>query len=501
MNNHSIWQISTTPVQYSRLEEDIEVDVLVIGAGITGMTAALTLLQAGKSVALIDAGQVGGVTTGLSTGNLYVPVQPLYQNIVSKYNLEIACEIAQSRLFAMDYIEKIVKDYQIECHFSRRPWYGYMQKNPEILENECETFKKMQVEVDYTHDLPFDLKGKKAMVIPNQARFNPLQYVVSMVSLLQKEGCRVYENTRVISLEEKEHCIARTEKATIHSKKVLMATHTPIGINSTHLFTAPYRSYVLGAYIKGENYPDVHLWKMDNPTFSICTQAMSQNKPEIVLVAGSHHKTGQDSDMNSHYRKIESFLEKHFELEKIAFHWSAQHYHAADNIPYIGLAHHGSKHIYMATGYFADGLIYGTLGGLMVSERILKEHSPWDKIYKAQRFAPVASMPFLAQENWNIMGEYLSDLPLFGKEKLDEIKPGEGKVVEIDQEKYAISRDDNNQLHKVSAVCTHMKCIVNWNNAEKTWDCLCHGSRFTCQGEVIEGPATQNLKKYDRDES
>lgn len=495
MNTVSLWEaISLRTSSYPELSHDIEVDVAIIGGGITAITAAEQLIRAGKKVAVIEAGKIGGVTTGYSTGNLYIPVQPFYQNIENKFNLETAKAIAHSRKFAIDYIESHIKEKNINCGYSRRPWYGYTADHERIsLDKEVELFKKMEIPIEYVNELPLAFKFKKAILMPNQARFNPLQYVISMAEYLAKNGCLIFENTRVTHIKENDVCFLETAHGKVKAQKTIMATHTPIGINPAQMFMAPYRSYVVSVRLKNNNYPEGHFWDLDRPPHATCTHAVSSANPELLMVAGSHHKVGQEKDTIKHFKELEKFLNDHFSVAEVAYQWSAQHYQSADTIPYIGLASRSAKHSYIATGYFADGLIYGSLAGIIISDLILEKNNPLIDIYQSNRFDPIASATFLTKESMNVFIQYLKDYPLFSSNKYDDIKIGEGRIVEINQEKCAISRDENNQLHIVSAVCTHMKCIVDWNNAEKTWDYPCHGSRFKQDGQIIEGPALLDL--------
>ncbi|ASQ45600.1 FAD-dependent oxidoreductase [Legionella clemsonensis] len=500
MKGSSLWEtISPKEVSYPPLAENIEVDVAIIGGGITGITAAAALLQAGKKVAVLEAHKIGGMTTGNSTGNLYIPVQPYYQTIVSNFDLHTAKQVADSRKLAIDYIEKNVTNYNIHCQFHRRPWYAYTasEEKEQLLQKEVETLKQIGVEIDYTSSLPFDLKFRKAAVMPNQARFNPLQYVRSLAAALADKGCLVFENTRATAVKETEKCLVFTKQAEVHANSIFMATHTPLDINPAQMFTAPYRSYVVGAYLTKDNYPEGHLWEFETPSHILSTHALTKSHPEILLLSGSHHKTGQGKDMKKHFAELEGFLEQYFTGLEIAFRWSAQHFQSADKIPYIGLANRMTKKIYMATGYFADGLTYGTLAGLLIADLILNKTNPFAEIYYANRFTPLSSIGFITKENLNVLAQYAKDLPLGTTDNFAALPIGEGKVVDIDGEKWAVSRDELNKLQIVSAVCTHMKCIVNWNNAEQTWDCPCHGSRFSPNGEVLEGPATYNLEKKE----
>lgn len=480
-------------ITYPSLTQDIEVDVAIIGGGITGVTAAHHLIQQGKKVAIIEAYQMGGVTTSSSTGNLYVPVQPYYQNILSKFNQETVTAIALSRQFAIDYIEKIIQEKNIQCAFARRPWFLYSNDQHKIsfLEKEAEVIKKTGISVNFTQDLPLPFKFKKAITMENQARFNPYSYVTALANDLHRRGCEIFEDTRIVKVEEKDNrCIFQGENGKIIAKNGIIATHTPIGVNLIQFFTGAYRSYGVAVHLQDNLYPEGHFWDLDESHHATCTHTVSAMKPDMLIVAGNHHKTGQDPDAKTRFQQLEKFLKDHFKVSETVFRWSAQHYHAADDVPYIGLSH-GSKNIYLATGFFADGLVYGTLAGIIIGDAITHKNNNWAEIYRSTRLTPIASASFVLKESLDILTQYMKDWPII--EKHPDLKINEAKVIEINGEKCGVYRDEHNQIHRVSAVCTHMKCIVNWNNAEKTWDCPCHGSRFTFKGEVIEGPAQRNL--------
>ena len=504
MDTQSLWKaITVKSTDYPVLDKDIEVDVAIIGGGITGVTAALHLIESGKKVAILEAEEVGGVTTGFSSGNLYVAVQPYFQNIISKFGLETAKQIAHSRKLAIDTIEKNVNAQNIKCHFSRRPWYVYTEDEDKIpfLQKEVEVFNQMEIPVNTVNSLPLPIKFKKAALMENQARFNPLQYVVSLAEHLQSKGCLIFEKTRVMNISEgNDRCSLETARGKVTAKNTIIATHTPIGISSTQLFTAPYRSYVVAAHLNDNVYPEGHFWDLNHPHHAICTHSISSDHPELLLVAGNHHKVGQAKDANSHYTGLEQFLRKNFSIKEFAYRWSSQHYHAADDIPYIGLASRSAKNTYIATGYFADGLVYGTLAGMIIGDLISNKENALSKIYNSNRFTPIASASFLMRENSNVFLQYLKDLPQLKAKSVDDVKAGEGKVLDIKGEKCGVYRDNNQKLHIVSAVCTHMMGIVTFNNAENTWDCPCHGSRFTTEGDVIEGPAKAPLTKINERE-
>lgn len=497
MESKPIWSDFAPAGKFETLLNDISTEVVIIGAGITGVTAALNFINQGKKVTIIEAKSVGGYTTSHSTGNLYIAVQPYYQNIYKKFNEQVTAQIAHSRKFAIDFIESTIKNLQINCGFHRRPWFLYTndKKRFDFLEKEVEIFQKINIPIKYIDSIPLPLTCKKAAVMPDQARINPYQYIQELAQYLHRQGCLIYENTRAIEVKEtKTGCEIKTAQAKIHCQQVMIATHTPIGINPLQFFVAPYRSYVVAS--QQDSLPECHTWDLDDPHHSICTHPLGSEQANVLMLAGSHHKTGQESNTSRHFSILQNFLKKELGITSHFYQWSAQHFKAADDVPYIGLAHRGAKNVYTATGYFADGLVYGTLAGILLADLMLGKENALNSIYTTKRFNLKSAGAKLIKENTNVFLQYLKDYTLlFKKTDYKDLKPGEGKVVQIDQEKWAVCRDKNNQLHRVSAICTHMKCMVHWNNSEQSWDCPCHGSRFSKEGEVLEGPATMPLKK------
>jgi glycine/D-amino acid oxidase-like deaminating enzyme/nitrite reductase/ring-hydroxylating ferredoxin subunit len=500
VKTESIWEKVSTPVSYPPLTQDIHADVLIIGAGITGMTAGFELAKAGVTAVIVEAHRAGDGTTGYSTGNLYVPVQPYYQHIRSKFDKETIRVVAHSRKEALDYIERTVKECGIDCHFSRRPDYMFTEtRSKDFIEKEFETLKEAGIAVEYTQDIPFPTDAKRAIYFPDQARFNPKTYIDGLAKAFTQKGGKLFEKTEIKEAEERNgQCRARTKRHTITARAMIMATHTPKGIHTMQMLAAPYRSYVVAAKLEGNQYPNGHFWNADPNGYISSTHAVYGQELDMLMVAGGHHKTGQaaHADAEHYYKNIESYIRERFKVDAILHRWSAQHYQAADDVPYIGLAHHRSKHFYVAGGYFADGLTYGTTAGCILADRIQDKANPWAKTYEATRFTPIASAGAAIRENVNVLSEYLKDLPgCRDATRFADIKPGEGGIVEMHGEKFAAYRDEDHALHVVSAVCTHLKCIVRFNNAEKTWDCPCHGSRFALDGGVLEGPAWEPLEK------
>lgn len=502
MDTISLWKaITEQTVEFSSLKEDIEVDVAIVGGGITGLTAAYQLVNHQQTVAILEKDNIGQGTTGFSTGNLYIAVQSYFHAIERRFGAAVVEDVLSSRREAIDFIENLILTNNIKCNFQRRPWFLFTNSQEKI--RQLETEKKLMslachVEEVSNKELPWPCK--KAIKIDHQARLNPYEYCLQLARILKNKKCLLYENTQAIEYKEmKDKCVIFTAKNKVIAKKVFIATHVPFGIHKTQKFVSPYRSYVIAAKIKDGIYPDGNYWDLEDPHHVISTHSTNQdNIIDIIAIAGCHHKTGQAKMAKDNFIRLENFLGRIFSLSSIEYRWSAQHYQPADMLPYIGLTTGSSRNIYIATGFFADGLTYGTLAGLIVSDLILGNHNHYSSIYDSNRHTPIAKAPAYLKENANVLIQYMKDFPAFDNIKsIEQLKKGCGKVVDLKGEKVAAYRDPDGKLHCVSAVCTHMKCIVDWNNAERTWDCPCHGSRFSHDGKVLEGPAILPLKPID----
>ncbi len=502
LNTSSLWKVLTPKnIHFPALDQNIEVDVAIVGGGITGLLTAYLLIQAGKKVAVLEKDDIAENTTGYSTGNLYVPVQPFYQNVCKHFNLETVKSVIQSRQAAIDFIERLVLEHKIECHFERRPWYLHTNDKNKIkfIEKEAEIFSKANCQIaDKNLELPFAFQ--KAIRMDNQGRINPMKFTLQVASILKDKGCLIYENTPVLKFEEThDHCSLLTPNNKIRAHKIVLATHVPLGINGKQMLLGPYRSYVVAAKLEKNQSFNGNYWDVESPHHAISTHSAGATMDiDILAIAGRHHKTGQFKNTLKNFKELEKYLYTIFKIDKVEYHWSAQHYQSADSLPYIGLLSSNYHHIYMATGFFADGLVYGAVSSMIIADLMMHRSNLWHEVFDSTRFTPMASAPSFIKENSNVFIQYMKDFP--GKcdtRSQKDIHYGEGKIIESKGEKIAAYRDMNGTLYSVSAVCTHMKGIVEWNSAEKTWDCPCHGSRFTPEGKVIEGPALKPLIKKE----
>jgi glycine/D-amino acid oxidase-like deaminating enzyme/nitrite reductase/ring-hydroxylating ferredoxin subunit len=496
MGKMSVWKEQTGETSFPSLNSDITVDVVIIGGGITGITAAYNLFKAGKKVAVIEARKIGGGATGYSTGNLYCTIgSPGLQTVLKHFDEERLTEVVASRAAAVDFIEQRVKEYNIDCDFKRVSWSLFTEDGQQqsFIEKEKETAQKAGLTV--TETVPFPRPVKYGFTIDNQAQFNPFKYVVEFAKNLQSENCKIYEQTIGTEFKEGDSCTVTTATgAKITAAHIVMATHTPKGIYFVHTSLGPYREYAVAVKLNGDYPPAGVFWDMrQGEHYSMRTYDTYEGK--VLMVLGEIHKVGQKENNKECFDNLERFLRERFDVASVEFQWSAQQFKPADGIPFIGLST-GNAKTYIATGFSADGLTYGTLAGMIITDEIVGKPNKWSKTYDASRLTPLASAKEFVKENINVAAELIKDwIAKEDAKHFSEVVAGNGKIMEVNGKKCAVHRDYAGNLNVVSAICPHMGCIVHWNEAETSWDCPCHGSRFAIDGEVLEGPAIHALKK------
>jgi glycine/D-amino acid oxidase-like deaminating enzyme/nitrite reductase/ring-hydroxylating ferredoxin subunit len=496
MSEQSFWQGTAGGEDYPMLSGNVEADVIVIGGGITGMVAALLLSREGKRVVVLEALRIGQGTTAFSTGNLYATVDEQLASIRDTWNAETAASVVRSRSAALDLIENTIIEFNIACGFARRPQYIFATGPDQVkaFTRELEVSVEAGLPVSETDDLPLPLAFERAMKIENQAQFHPLAFVQGLASAIQSDTCQIFEHSPVAEIDADKH-VVQTPNGTVTARHIFMATHVPKGFNLVQTVLGPYREYGIAVRLASDSYPEGIFWTMEEPSHSI--RSYDANGTKYLIVIGEKHKTGQPDSGKDYFQSVEDYARAHFDVTDVAYRWSAQHYRPADKLPYIGLSS-GSHNLYIATGFATSGLVYGPLAAMIVCDAILGRENPWSELYKAARFTPVKSAADFLAENANVAREYVRDY--FGRSEVEaaaEVQAGEGRLAQVGKEKLAVYRSETGELVALSPVCTHLGCLVHWNDHERTWDCPCHGSRFGPTGEVLEGPAIKGLERKD----
>ncbi|SRR5690554_3435818 len=498
MYTKSIWHEFIHPYSYPSLQGDLNADVAVIGGGITGITTAILLSQKGYKTVVLESRKVGGGTTSHSTGNLYFTVDKNLAQFYKKYDADDIRKVVQSRSAALNLIERWVGQFNIDCDFRKVPWIMFSgnRENDSKIEDEYRYAQEAAVPVTWAEGAGIPVISTKAIEVKGQAQINPMKYVGELANATKTDYLQIYENTSVMNVEEKEgHVLLETKGGTVTARHAVHATHTPKGVKVYHTLLGPYREYGIACPIDNRPFPEGIFWGYYDQDKKYSIRLYERNGKRYVIIVGEPHKVGQSDDNVRAVRNLEEFAFKQFGLTEVAYRWGGQHYRPADLLPYIG-RESKSSNVFVATGFSTDGLVYGTLAGMIISGEISGEASEWAELYNAHRFTPLKSAKQFLKENINVAGEFLKVLPgVKDHSQFLDIKPGSGAIVEKDNTKIAAYRDETGELTLVSAVCPHMKCIVNWNNAEKTWDCPCHGSRFKTDGSILEGPVYHALQK------
>jgi glycine/D-amino acid oxidase-like deaminating enzyme/nitrite reductase/ring-hydroxylating ferredoxin subunit len=492
----SIWSAGTDAPAFAPLDVDLDADVAVIGAGITGITCAALLAGEGLRVVVLEAGQVGMGTTGRSTGNLYAPVDSYLHEMAAKWGEDKLAQVVRSRGAALDLIEKNTRDHRLDCGFARQPWALYSvdasKQHDKLIEREYQAALKCGLAARIVNELPLPYAIHRALVVAQQAQFHPLRYVRQLAAAIASHQCRIFEQSAATVIDEEQGSVG-VGRHTVKARHIVMATHTPKGFNTVQTELGPYREYAVAAPLKSKQLAGGIFWSVGAEAHS--TRLVELDGRPYVLMIGEMHKTGQNDDPGAAFRRLEAAVQAHFDAGPAAWRWSAQQYRPVDGLPYIGSSI-GAARLYLATGFAADGLTYGTLAAMLIADQISGRTNEFVKLYSPHRFTPVKSAGAFLKENLNVAGRYVKDyLKGTGVPRLSEVPRGEGCIVEIGGDKLAVYRDESDQLHVVSPVCTHLKCIVHWNRAERSWDCPCHGSRFGVDGAVLEGPALAPLQR------
>ncbi|OYQ37346.1 hypothetical protein CHU92_08400 [Flavobacterium cyanobacteriorum] len=495
----SIWKSYSSGSGFPALDGDTTTDVAIIGGGITGITTALLLKEAGYNVVVAESYSVGGGSTGSSTGNLYIAVEEGFDTIKSKYNADTLNTVLSARRDAMELVAQNVSQFGLDCDFRRQTWYLYAANEENIDKVKGEFKAALQAGAPAEEVLPGELPFPvvTGFRIGGQANFNPLRYVQQLAQAIHDEKCRIYEQTAVIAVDDEDEKIkkVRTHKGTIHARYVVHATHTPKGVFlDFHSLLGTYREYGVAVKLASGSYPEGIMWGYYERNERYSARSYEHNGEKYLMVIGQTHEVGQKEDNNENIAHLEKFLREHFDVEAVTNTWGGQNYKPADGLPYIGRKRKGSD-VFVATGFSTDGLTYGTLSAIIIRDLITGNENDYTRLFDATRHNPLKAAGKFIKENAINAAVTFKDYVLFKDAEIADIPTGEGRVVEVDGKKVAVYNEASGNVKACSAVCTHMGCLVHWNSAEKTWDCPCHASRFSTDGDVIEGPAFTPLEK------
>ncbi|SDG30205.1 hypothetical protein SAMN05421827_10556 [Pedobacter terrae] len=494
--NASIWQsalVDHTATNHSDYQEVY--DALIIGGGITGLTTALLLQKQGKKCVLVEAKNLGFGTTGGTTAHLNTFLDTTYPEIDSDFSKETSSLIAEGTKKMIEMIRTNIQDLEIDADFEFKMAYLFSQNEKETkeLQSILESSQAAGVTVTEASENGVPIPFERVVRFDNQAQFHPLKYIHGLAKEFEKLGGQIIEQTFIerTELHEDIHH-AKSDQLILKAKNIVYATHIPPGINILSLRNAPYRSYVLAVKLNSGAYPDCLAYDMQEPYHYFRSHEIDGQK--YLIIGGADHKTGHEDPLKA-FEALEEYAKKYFDISEVSYQWSSQYYVPVDGLPYTGHLPGGDKGIYVATGFNGNGMILGSLSALLISDLILGKENPYEKLFSPSRLKPIAGFNEFVKENADVAYHFVADR--FGAEIIKsthELAKNDGKIVEFDGEKLALYKDETGKVTALNPVCTHAGCIVNWNPAEKTWDCPCHGGRFSITGKVLNGPPQKDLE-------
>lgn len=496
--NESLWQATTAEYSAGGAAGSEVFDVLIAGGGITGITTAVLLQKAGKKVAVAEAHTLGFGTTAGTTGHINTFLDSDYHRVQNDFSAEAAKLIAEATVVSRELFKQHVAEYSIDCDFGERDGWVYAQTDDQVkqLDDMLQAAKDAGVDAEESPEIPVPIEFKKAIVYRRQAQLHPTRYVQALAKAFEEGGGVVLQGCAVDTFAEEDDVLnVKTSKGVIKARNLVWATHLPPGLNILHLRNGPYRSYAIAVKLKGQ-YPDNLAYDMYDPYHYYRTQPI--NGEQYFIIGGEDHKTGHEERTEGCLDRLVAHAKKHFDVAEVSHRWSSQYFEPADGLAYIGHLPGNPSNVYVATGYGGNGITYSHIAARVLTDLIATGHSEYKDLFSPGRIKPIAGFAAFVKENADVVKEFV--VKRFTAEKIDglsDLAMGEGKVVKLEGETVALYKDETGAVHALNPVCTHAKCIVAWNSSERTWDCPCHGARYSVDGEVLTGPARTALQKVE----
>jgi glycine/D-amino acid oxidase-like deaminating enzyme/nitrite reductase/ring-hydroxylating ferredoxin subunit len=495
----SVWIPDAGAPSFPTLSGDVVTDVVVVGAGITGLTTAALLQRAGHDVVVIDMHRVATGTTGHTTGKVTSQHGLSYVRLAAEHGEETARLYGEANEAGVAMVAELAAAASADCDLTRAPAYVYTTDDKRVgdLEREATVASRLGLPAVLADpaEVPFD-KALAALRFHDQLHLDAYRFCTALASSIISAGGAVYEHTRATRVRERsEHVVVETDHGIIRADHAVVATLLPF-VDSGGFFARARasRAYGLAARLSSPAPAGMFI-TCEQPTRSV--RPWPAGGPNGVIVVGEEHETGSDPDTEGHYQRLERWARSAFDVESIEYTWSAQDYTTVDNIPYVGrqpLRHR----TWIATGYRKWGLSNAAAAAIVLAASLDGKEHPWRSLFDPGRVGGPRAIARLVRDNAKVGGHLIGDwLGRLRNRRVDELSPGEGGVVRHKGRIIGAFRDHSDVVHGVSLTCTHLGCTVRWNAAETTWDCPCHGSRFGHDGTVLQGPAVRDLRRFD----
>ncbi len=495
----SLWLEENKIKEFPELEKDEKADICIIGAGIFGISTAYYLSQNGYNVILIERNKIASKVTGHTTAKITSQHGLIYHYLLNQYGIDFAKKYFNANQGAVTEIERIIQENNIECDFEKQNSYVYTTDKTELekIQEEIEALDRINPDAKLVNksQLPFSII--KGIEFKNQAQFNPIKYIQGLVRKLEENKVRIFENTTCFDIkQDNEEYICYTENNTIKSKYVVIATHYPF-INIPGMYFAKMyqsSSYVIGVDTKTELFSGMYI-NIQSPIYSFRTAV--DNGKKILLLGGLDHKTGENITYQDSYGKLEQKAKQWYPNLEVKYRWSTRDCITLDKIPYIGEFSNVLPNIFVGTGFNKWGMTSSNVAARIITDKIMKKENEYDEVFKSTRVNPIVNKDEVKNMVVQTTKSLVVDKLKKEENSIDDIKNETGGIIEKNGEKIGIYKDIEGKIHAVKPICTHLGCLLNWNAADKTWDCPCHASRFDYTGKNIYNPALKNLEKFN----
>ncbi|MDX1962040.1 MAG: FAD-dependent oxidoreductase [Pirellulales bacterium] len=497
IQQNSVW-LNFNRQSFPQLNAPINVDVAIIGGGITGLTAGYLLTQAGKKVAILEKGQIGGAETGHTTAHLTLITDEPLANLVSNFGKRGAQLAWQGGKIAIDVIEAVVAQERLACDFKRVPNYVHAslvdnQDERGELRKFAELANELGFNGEFMEDVP--LVHQPGVRFADQGLFHPIKYLDGVAGAITRQGGSIYEHSEVTQVHD-DPLILIANGLEIRCQKMIVATHSPMqGVENLlsalilQTKVAAYNTYAVGGKISHQTLDAASFYDTSEPYNYLRVE--NDGTDSYAILGGMDHKTGQNDEEVDYHARLEELLTQLLPEVAIDHHWTGQVLEPLDGLPYIGPV---NAEQFVATGYAGNGMTFGTLSGMMAADWFLGKNNPWEQLFQAERINVSTAWNYLVENKdypWYLIKGFMSTP---AAQSIQEILVGEGKILILNGERAAVYRQADGGVAACSAVCPHMGCVVRWNHEDTTWDCPCHGSRFNTEGMVLAGPAEKPLK-------
>lgn len=500
---------------YPKLQEERKTEIAIIGGGLTGLSTAYYLTKAGKKVIVIEKDKICSHTSGNTTAKITSQHGLFYNYLLQSVGRKEAKQYLEANEKAIQNIANIIEEEKIECDFEWQDAYVFTQKQEDVekIKKEVQALEYLDFPCEFVENIEVPIKEKQkeenqnhiniqkkvlgAIRFSNQAQFNPCLYAQGLANKIEEREGQIFENSKVMEVKkEGENYEIITEEGKIKAKAVVIASHYPIINLPGFYFMKMYQvtSYLIAVETKEPLFEGMYI-NSEDPTISLRTAKMGDKR--LLLVGGMDHKTGAKIDLTNSYQRLEEVAKQLYPDSKVLFRWNTEDCVSLDKIPYIGEFSNLWSNVYVGTGYKKWGITSSNVASNIITDKILGKENPYEEVFKSTRLKPIKNY----EELGNMLKEVGYSAIINKLEKIDEyvkdVKQGEGKIVEIEGKKVGVYRDEEGKAYIIKPYCTHLGCELSWNNLDKTWDCPCHGSRFTYEGKSIYDPSIKDLEKIN----